>query len=195
MATLYYGGSQYFDENTGTYTNGYVPNKGSTASTVSATPAVPAAIPSVANKDIKIATPDLIQFNSDNVPIEYMTDLLFEDIGGQEIISISRNDIINGQRVSYNPIKNVAQLGARFSPLNMFSEINGTASQFKNFSILFDQKVPEIGSNETENEVVNLVYIDDTNGNLVINVINMEPDEQVEIQVLTTGDPLGDIIY
>ena len=162
---------------------------------VNATPDIPAPTPAVSNQDIKIATPDLIQFGEEAVPIEYMTDLLFEQIGGQEIISISRNDIVNGQTVLYRPIKNVPQLAATFSPLNMFASIDDTNSYFKNFTIKLDEKIPEIGSNLANNEVPNIVYIDDTNGNLVINTINMLSDERVEIQVLNSGDATGDIIY
>jgi hypothetical protein len=162
---------------------------------VDATPSIPAATPAASNKDIKIATPDLIQFNSDSVPVEYMTDLLFEQVGGQEIISISRNDIVNGQKVIYTPIKNVAQLGAAFNPLNMFPSIEDANSYFKNFPILLDEKIPEIGTSLSNNEVTDIVYIDEFNGNLVVNVINMLPDERVEVQVIDSGDALDDIIY
>jgi len=63
---------------------------------------------------VKIATQELIDIIDDATPadqkIETMTNLLFEDIGGQEIISIIRNDIVNGQNITYQPIKNVTSL-------------------------------------------------------------------------------------
>ena len=68
-------------------------------------------------------------------------------------------------------------------------------SFFNNFSIRLEDKVPEIGIDPHNNEVSSIVYIDNTNGNLVINVVNMLPDERVEIQVVQTGDALDDIIY
>ena len=69
----------------------------------------PASSSKVAVKaDIKVATPNLIIQGSELVPIEIMTDLIFEDIGGQEIITITRSDIINGQDVLYRPIKYLA---------------------------------------------------------------------------------------
>lgn len=162
---------------------------------VDSTPSIPAPVPAISNQDIKIATPDLIQFGNDVVPIDYMTDVLFEQVGGQEIISISRNDIVNGQKVLYRPIKNIPQLAATFSPLNMFASIDDTNSYFKNFTIKLEDKVPEIGSNPANNEVLDVVYVDDTNGNLVVQTINMLPDERLEIQVLNSGDATGDIIY
>lgn len=179
--TMYMGGSSSFNETTGSY--------------VSATPNVPSTTPAVSNQDIKVATPDLIQFNSDEVPIEYMTDLLFEQVGGQEILSISRHDIINGQKVLYTPIKNAARLGAVFNPLNMFPNIQDMNSFFKNFAIHLEDKVPEIGTDFSNDQVLNVVYVDDTNGNLIVNVVNMLPDERVEVQVVQSGDILDDIIY
>jgi len=162
---------------------------------VSATPNVPEPIPAVANQDIKIATPDLIAFNEEVIPIEYMTDLLFEQIGGQEIISISRHDIVNGQSVIYRPIKNLSQVAADYSPLNLFASIDDTNSYFKTFPITFAEKVPEIGTRASQNEVPEVVLIDPTNGNLVINTINMLPDERIEVQVINNAASTGDIIY
>ena len=162
---------------------------------VNATPNIPDPVPTSLGTSIRVATPDLIQFNEDAIPVEYMTDLLFEQIGGQEIISVSRNDIVNGQQIIYRPIKNIPQIGATFSPLNMFAAIDDTNSSFKNFVIRFDTKVPEIGSDPTMDEVEEIVYIDKTNGNLVINTIIMFSDEVIEVQVLNNGGPIGDIIY
>jgi hypothetical protein len=162
---------------------------------INSIPNTPAPVPAVSNKDIKVATPDLIQFDESNIPIEYMTDLLFENIGGQEIISISRSDTIGGQRVLYNPIKNVAQLGTKFNPLNLFVNTGDTNSVFRGFPIKFDEKVPEIGTDFAQNEVIAVTSVNDKNGNLDIEVIGMLPNEQVEVQVLSSGTPLDGIIY
>jgi hypothetical protein len=37
---------------------------------------------------VKTATPDIVLFNDETVPIEVMEDLLFENIGGQELINM-----------------------------------------------------------------------------------------------------------
>ena len=61
-----------------------------------------AALPSPSLKSVvsavKIATPDLIIRDSETMSIEIMTDLIFEDIGGQELATISRHDLVT---VSY----------------------------------------------------------------------------------------------
>lgn len=162
---------------------------------INSTPDIPLPIVSTSNNAIKPATPDLIQFNDSDIPIEYMTDLMFENIGGQEILSVSRNDTVNGQKVIYSPIKNLSQVAIYYNPKNLFVIPNTTSSYFANYSIKLEDKVPEIGSNVVENEVPEVVYIDETNGNLIINVINMLPSEQLEVQVLNAGNELGDILY
>lgn len=160
-----------------------------------ATPEIPDYVPTIASNAIKPATPDLIQFNDSDIPIEFMTDLLFENIGGQEVLSVSRNDLVNGQRVLYSPIKNLSQLSLSNSPQNMFMIPESTEAQFKNFPIKLEEKVPEVGSNVAENEVSNIIYIEETTEDLIVNVINMLPFEQVELQVLSGGSELGDILY
>lgn len=162
---------------------------------VSSTPDIPAYVPAVANNAIKPATPDLIQFNDSDIPIEFMTDLMFEDIGGQEILSVTRNDLVNGQNVLYTPIKNLSQLSLQNGPQTMFVMPESTASQFKNFPIKLEEKVPVVGSNVAENEVIDIVYVDEVTEDLIVNVINMLPSEQVELQVLNSGYELGDILY
>ena len=73
------------------------------------------------SSSVKPATPEIILFNDDAMPIEIMTDLIFEDIGGQELATISRHDIINGQKIIYNPIKNLSDLYLQYNPNNVLS--------------------------------------------------------------------------
>lgn len=178
---MYRGGSKDFDESSGKY--------------VSAIPEIPKPIPATSNNAVKPATPDLIQFNDADIPIEYMTDLLFEQVGGQEIISISRNDIVNGQQVKYAPIKNISQVGVNYNPQNLFSITDTTSSYFNNYSINFDEKVPEVGSEEVANQVKEVVYVDETTGDIIVNVINMRTGEQVEISVVDHVNQVSDILY
>ena len=140
---------------------------------------------------VKVATPEIILFDDGTMPIETMTDLIFENIGGHELINIARNDLMNGQDVIYQPIKNLTHLNFLYNPLNIL-KLQGTSSTyFKNFAIRFESKVPNIGTGPNGE----IVYIDPDTGNLVINVINMLKDEQVEVQILSSGDVLDDTIY
>ena len=89
---------------------------------------------------VKVATPELISLLDNDAPvdqqIEIMTDLLFEDIGGEEIISIVRNDIVNGQNVIYQPIKNITNLYYQYNPQNILALQKTDKDYFKNFPIV-----------------------------------------------------------
>jgi hypothetical protein len=157
-------------------------------SPAAAKPELPASVAS-----IKIATPDIILFDEEGIEIEIMTDLIFENIGGQEIINISRNDIVNGQEVSYSPIKNLSKINLQYNAQNLLPLENTSKSYFDNFSIRLEDKTPEPETGTGPNG--NYVYIDPDTGDIVINTINMEPGEQVEIEIFQAGDVFNDTIY
>ena len=131
----------------------------------------------------KTASIDTVLFNSDLVPIEIMTDLIFENIGGQELINIVRNDIINGQKISYSPIKNLTSIQQQYNPNNIVSLQATSNKYFANFSIKFDEKVPSVGNGPNGKNV----YIEEETGDLIIETINTNTDEQVDIQIVISG--------
>jgi len=148
------------------------------------------------DKAIKVATPDLILFDEEGLPVEIMTSLIFEQIGGQEIINISRNDIINGQKITYNLISNTDQIDYAYNSKNIFTVPGAIESFFKNFAIRLDTHIPERGTGPQGQ----VVYVDKINldpekrNRLVVDVINMAKNEQVEIQVLNAGASISDIL-
>lgn len=146
---------------------------------------------SVNTPDTKVATPDLILFNNEQVPIELMTDLIFENIGSQEIINIARNDMLNGTDVLYQPIKNITSLRYQYNPQNILGLQDNTNTYFKNFSIKLEDKIP----NEGNGPYGSPVYIDPDTGNIIIDVINLNNDEQIEVQILNSGSILNGTIY
>jgi hypothetical protein len=139
---------------------------------------------------VKVATKDIV-LGDDATPVEIMSDLLFEDIGGQEIINILRNDLVNGQNVIYTPIKNINKIYAQSNPKNIVAIQNTSESIFKNYPIDLMSKIPNVG-NGTNGETV---YIEQDSENLVIEFVNMEQDEYVDIQILSSGQLLDDTIY
>jgi hypothetical protein len=153
---------------------------------------------------IKVATPELISILDDDTPIdqkiEIMTDLLFEDIGGQEIINIARNDIVNGQEVIYQPIKNITNLYYQYNPQNILALQKTDKDYFKNFPIILYNKVPECGTgfDLVDNQAIpncQYIYINPVTGDLIIDLINMKTSEEVEIQIISKLDKLHDTIY
>lgn len=158
---------------------------------VDATAATPTAQASNSSSGVKVATPDLFIFKDEVVPIDTMTDLIFEDIGGHELITISRNDIVSGQNILYQPIKNLSSLYLQYNPQNIISLQDTSDSYFKNYSIKFEKSIPDTGTGPN-NEIV---YIEPDTGDLIINVTNLESDEQVDVQILSGWEKFNDTQY
>ena len=154
---------------------------------VSATPMTPSTIGlavSTNNVNPVLTAPiDTILFNDDSVPVEIMADIIFENIGGQELINIARNDTVNGQSILYQPIKNLTAVQQQYNPNNIVSLQATSDKYFQNFSIKFDQKVPTPGTGPGGAHV----YIDPETGELVVEAINLEQDEQIEVQITISG--------
>lgn len=180
---------------------------------LSATAGLPDPLLNKTNDAIKIATPDLIIFNDDVLPIEIMTDLIFEDIGGYELATISRHDLVNGQNVIYSPIKNLTDLYLQYNSNNIL-RLQSSDSYFKSLSLSILDHLPTCGTGytitpvEISEGVVNpdknqwiktpnceSIYIDPITGDLVINLINVKENEQVEVEILTNGNIFDDTIY
>ena len=145
----------------------------------------------VVNPAVLVATPALIALSNLPVEIDIMAELIFENIGGQELINISRNDIINGQDVIYSPIKNLKRLYLEYNSNNIIKLENSANTYFKNFTIRLDTKTPTVGTGPNGE----IVYIDPTTGDLIINVINLDSDEQVDVQIINNGEILNGTIY
>ena len=156
-----------------------------TANQASSTSSVPA------NPAVKVATPSLIALSNPALDIDIMADMIFENIGGQELINIARNDIINGQDVIYSPIKNLQDMYVQYNPNNIIKLENTADTYFKNFPIRLESKLPSYGTGPNGETV----YIDTDTGDLVINVSSLDPDEQVDVQILNSGETLNGTIY
>lgn len=156
---------------------------------VNALPGLPTPVSGTnsASSGVKTASPDLFV----TPPVEdegIIVDLLFESLAGHELINIARHNSVNGQQLVYNPIKNLSALAIQYSPQNLLALQNPTTTYFNNFPIKLENKIPE-------GTVDNVIYVEQETGDLIINVINMEADEQVEVQILTSGNVLDDTIY
>ena len=138
---------------------------------------------------VKSAPIEAVLFNDESFSEDFIVDVLFEDLVGQELLSIARNDTVNGQEVIYQPIKNLGLLQNVYNPANLLGLTETSSSFFSSFSIQISEKIPTVS---TKGDGKNY-YIDETNGDLVIELINMQNDDQVEIQLATSGtiDKLG----
>ena len=154
-----------------------VSSAASAAATPAATPAATATTP------VKVAPIDTILFDDSLVSEDFMFDLIFENIGGHELINIARNDIVNGQTVSYQPIKNLTSIQEQYNPNNIISLQETSVKYFDNYPIKFDNKIPNVGNGPFGNNV----YLNNLTGDILIDLVNLEPDEQVEVQIVISG--------
>jgi hypothetical protein len=153
---------------------------------ITATPPAPTIVNSELTSKplaIKTATPDIVLFNEEDVDIDQAFDLIFENLSGQELINISRSDIINGQKISYQPIKNLSSIQQRYNPNNIVSLQQTADKYFAGFSIKLEDKVPNEGNGENGENI----YIDGVTGDLIIELINLNNDEQIETEITLSG--------
>lgn len=142
-------------------------------------------------EDVRVATPDLILFNDEAVPADVMANLIFEKIGGQELITVSRNDMVNGQNVVYQPVKNISQIALRYNSQSLIQLQNPSNVFFDNFPINFAKCIPTVGTGPNGE----IVYVEAGTNNVIINTINLAADEQIEVQIFAAGSVLDDTIY
>jgi len=149
-------------------------------------------VPIVSTPDsiaVQSATPQYVLLDSLTISADVMFDLVFEDIGAQEIINVARNDTVFTENLIYQPIKNSVLLSQQYNPNSLLSLQGVSGDYFKNFSIDFSNKVPQTGTGPSGQTI----YFD-SDGNLVINAINLDSDEQIEISILTQGSLFNDTI-
>jgi hypothetical protein len=139
---------------------------------------------------VKTATPDIIQFDDTTIidNAEVVVDLLFENIGGQELLTIARYDTVNGQDVKYQPIKNLKILQEEYNPNNLIKVRQTSDKFFANFPIKLENKIPNVGNGPLGSNIY--LTLDDAtipDDSLVLEFVNLENDEQVEIQITING--------
>jgi LysM repeat protein len=132
---------------------------------------------------VKSAQIDTVNFSDEAVSRELLADLLFEDIAGQELLSIARNDTVNGQSIIYQPIKNLGILQETYNPTSLLRLQETSDKFFSNFLINLRTKIPKKGSGENGLNY----YLDLETGDGIIEFVNLRLDEQVEVQIATGG--------
>lgn len=138
-------------------------------------PVLPVFVPiNTTNFIIKQAPLDTIVFNDNQVDVALLQDLLYEDIAGVELANISREDLIDGQQVSYSPIVNLPTIKRNYNPNNLISSNIVGQTVFSRFAIDLILR----GMNDP--------YID-SEGNLVIEIDTIGADENIEVQILSSG--------
>jgi hypothetical protein len=139
------------------------------------TPIAPSAPPRPPANYIAVKQPEasLVQYIPESLGQEVLQDLYYEDIGGVELISISRHDTINGQPVIYSLIKNLSVFNRTFDPNNILAGQPASTRVLEQYAIDITSALSGVSL--------------DANGNLVIEFSSVGTDDYLEAVVSSDG--------
>lgn len=136
-------------------------------------------------RGIKVARPDII-LSEDELSLEAMSDFIFAEIGGQEILDISRSDLINSplnQQYSATPGTGPAYI--QTDPI-VFKD--GIRNTFANFAMLLETYIPE-------DTTLNILELDNATGTIIIKLVNLRNGDNIEIEFLPYASVADDIMF
>lgn len=123
----------------------------------------------------KVASPDII-LDEENISIESMTDYLFEQIGGQELLSSARTDTIASPLNTTNLF--IQDSGSFFSS-DVEIPFNTIQANLEDYQINLDDFLP---FGYTPNQIA---YLDPSGeSGLIIELENLKADYVIEVRIL-----------
>ena len=168
--------------------------------TAAATPPVPTPQTSqqasnlVTKASVKIATPQYVNFDENVLnPITEgdIVNLFFEQVAGHELLILSNKNFVNTKNVEYQPIANISNFKNTYDPKKIIALQDTSDVYFFNFAINLLSRIPDVPTDSSTNGTN--VYID-SSGNLVIETKNNEPDERIQIEIVSGGTIYSDTL-
>lgn len=166
-------------------------NTGTGGTGVSAVPESPnSSGGNTAPQTAKAATPDLIQLNEEAFPVDAITDLLFEDLGGTELLNFARHDLVNGIDIRYHQISNLDKIETIYGAAKLISLQETSEQIFSKYPLKRHQYVPN--STDDPSGFNSPLYLD-ADGNLIIELSGITNSNQIEIEFQAADT--NDIMY
>jgi hypothetical protein len=168
------------------------------AAIVAARPTVPKYLASTAVQPVKYASPADVLIQESSLPVDLILKQTLEKIGGLELISLVRHDTVNGQDLVYQPVKNLSQIEVLYNSQNIVKIPDSSETYFKNFAIKLEAHTPQYDPDEIYIDMIsrkNNVFFDAVNNRIVIELVNLKPDYEVEVQTISLGKVFDDTIY
>jgi hypothetical protein len=137
------------------------------------------------------------QFNA-----EHIQKILFENLSAVELSKIERHDTIQGIDQRYSIISNLSEITKKYEIIKQLTIMDKFKPLTSIYTINIQDKIPQEDYIELENLNSTYQYLDenneiverekghyyiDTNGDLVIELINLERNQQVELLIDTNG--------
>jgi hypothetical protein len=142
--------------------------------------------PSTSTTSIKLPDKDnVLSLANNNIDEATIIAMVFEKLGAVELTKFTRTDTVEGINPYYNIISNLSTIKKEFDPSNLVASQKSDTSLYNAFSIKLSNKIP--GDQYLEDRGLdNYIYVD-TNGDLIIELDNITPDELVEVEIDTNG--------
>ena len=134
--------------------------------------------------------------------VEEIQQLLFENLSAIELSKIERHDTIEGINQKYSIISNLSEIRTKYDSIKQLTSMEKFKPLTNIFTINIQDKIPQEDYLVLNNLNSTYQYIDengaivtrergyyyiDTNGDLVIELINIEKNQQVEVLIDTNG--------
>ena len=121
---------------------------------------------------VKISAVNVVNRNYEATSVEQMERLFFQNVGGTEILSVTRHDTVGGEEVVFNNVDNLSELRSQFNPLNILMTTN-LNSLFSEYGVDIGQKIGALDETFSMN----------VDGGIDIQVFNVNRDEYVQVQI------------
>jgi len=147
-------------------------------------PFLPEPIYSKIKRGVQVASPDIV-LDDPYISVDSMADYIFATIGGTEILSASRYDLIDSPlNRNYTPI---GDAGTAFVGETGITFNDNSYNTFRGFAIDLNKYVP------ADHNTYPLVQ-PGANGSIKINLKDIRSGYYVEIEILTNGQVINGII-
>jgi hypothetical protein len=133
---------------------------------------------------VKVATPDIL-LDNEQLSLETRGDYSFATVGGIELLSASRHDLINSPyNDGYTPMTDAGSVFQN-QPSIVFSD--ASKNIFNIYTIDLNYHTPQLPENP-------LIQFDASSGTAIITLKNLQPDYVVEVEIVSSGAVLNDTI-
>jgi hypothetical protein len=145
---------------------------------------------------------DVKPINSPNEETEAeLARLFLMDIGGRELITLTRHDQIAGINQEYSPIKNLSNIALEYNPLAISPNADNVSTYLTLFNFDIKKYIPtqqELNEEyplEENASKRSVVYFDKTTNSLVVHVKNTFTNERVEVEFIIPEGVKDGTIY
>jgi hypothetical protein len=133
---------------------------------------------------------------------EHIAKILFENVSAIELSIVERHDTIEGINQKYSIISNLSEVTKKYNAAKQLSIMDKSKPLTSIYAINIQDKIPQEDYIRLEDLDSTYQYLDennllvtrekgyyyiDTNGDLVIELINLERSQQVEVYIDTNG--------